>query len=347
MRYLIVFLMAVLIAGTAALYYRQQMAARNAQLVMAEQAAERERQVQEMEREKERTLEQQKNLLRLTEQMGKQIQAQNQTITNMAAASQAEAETNSQKSAGAFGKMVASMMQDPEAKRFIREQQKTMVDQLYAPLVKQLNLTPDQAEQFKALLLDNMMRGAEKGTALFAGTSAGERAEAVKTLAADQQAFEEQLRGFLGEEGYAQYKEYSMTLQERTQLNMFRQQMTGNENQITDQQAEQLLALMREEKQNMGTAIPEALKGGGQNPAAMQAVFDEEQASRLLEAQEAINARVQERAGQVLSPDQLASFARFQTNQMSMMRMGLTMARKMFSGEGSDSSSVPAVAPQQ
>ena len=42
-----------------------------------------------------------------------------------------------------------------------------------------------------------------------------------------------------------------------------------------------------------------------------------------------MNQRVYERAKDLLSPEQLNAFAKFQTNQTQMLRMGLTMARKM------------------
>jgi hypothetical protein len=47
--------------------------------------------------------------------------------------------------------------------------------------------------------------------------------------------------------------------------------------------------------------------------------------------QESVNQRVYTRAEGMLSPDQLAAFGKFQTNQMQMMRMGMTMARKFLS----------------
>ena len=48
--------------------------------------------------------------------------------------------------------MISKMMQDPDTRKFIREQQRMMMDQMYGPLVKQLGLTPEEAAQFKDLL---------------------------------------------------------------------------------------------------------------------------------------------------------------------------------------------------
>ena len=49
---------------------------------------------------------------------------------------------------------------------------------------------------------------------------------------------------------------------------------------------------------------------------------------KLLESQGSVNQRVTERARTVLSTDQWESFSRYQTNQMAMMRLGLSTARK-------------------
>ena len=55
-----------------------------------------------------------------------------------------------------------------------------------------------------------------------------------------------------------------------------------------------------------------------------------------------MNQRVYERAKAVLSPEQLNGFGRFQTNQLQMMRMGMTMARKFL---GPDNSGAPVASP--
>jgi hypothetical protein len=49
-----------------------------------------------------------------------------------------------------------------------------------------------------------------------------------------------------------------------------------------------------------------------------------------MESQETINQRVYDRARNLLTPAQLDSFGTFQTNQLQMMRMGMSMAKKMF-----------------
>jgi hypothetical protein len=67
---------------------------------------------------------------------------------------------------GGFGELFSKIMQDPEAKKFIRDQQRAMMDQLYAPLIKQLGLSPDEADKFKDLLSENAGKATERARAV-------------------------------------------------------------------------------------------------------------------------------------------------------------------------------------
>src|ERR1035438_2297621 len=86
---------------------------------------------------------------------------------------------------GGFGKMLSKMMQDPDTRKFIHDQQRLMMDQMYAPLVKQMGMTPDEATKFKDLLADNTMKGAEAATSLMGG--GGQRDGSQLELVRDQQ----------------------------------------------------------------------------------------------------------------------------------------------------------------
>jgi hypothetical protein len=231
-----------------------------------------------------------------------------------------------------FGNFFAKLMEDPETKKLIRDQQRLMLDQMYGPLVKKLNLTAEEADQFKDLLADNMMKATEKAGSLFGGDSATNRTERLTSLAEEQKAFEEELRGFLGETRYALYQDYELTVGERTQLNQFQQQYAG-ENALSEAQTEQLLAIMNEEKQNAAATAGQAWRGTGQDAADLDAMFSSEGMDKIMQMQEALNQRVFDRAREVLSENQLASFGKFQTNQLQMMRMGMTMAKKFMTPE--------------
>jgi hypothetical protein len=81
-----------------------------------------------------------------------------------------------------FGNFFAKLMEDPETKKMIRGQQRIMLDQMYGPLVKKLNLAPEEADQFKDLLADNMIKATEQAGSLFGGDSATNRTERLRVL---------------------------------------------------------------------------------------------------------------------------------------------------------------------
>jgi hypothetical protein len=98
---------------------------------------------------------------------------------------------------------------------------------------------------------------------------------------------------------------------------------------LTEDQTELLLAVIREEKLNVAAAAGHSSPAFEQNPGDVQAILEDESAAdKLLQTQEVVNQRVYERARDVLSPDQLEAFARFQTNQLQVMRVGMGMARQ-------------------
>jgi hypothetical protein len=254
--------------------------------------------------------------------------------------SAADAAASEEKKSGKnpFGEMIAKMMEDPETKKMIRDQQRLVMDQLYGPLIKKMQLTPEEASQFKDLLADNMMKGAENAGSLFNDTN---RTEALEKLATDQKNLDEQIRGFLGESRYMQYKDYQQTAGERMQLTQFQQTSAASEHPLSDPQTEALLTLMKEEKQAVAASTGLPLPGDNSDPATMQAMFSGEGIDNMLQSQETVNQRVYERARDVLRPEQLNAFGQFQTNQLQMMRVGLTMARKFMAPEKSESASAP------
>ncbi len=224
-----------------------------------------------------------------------------------------------------LGNFLSKMMQDPDAKKFIRDQQRAMLDQMYAPLLKRLNLSPDEAAQFKDMIADNAMNAAEKATAMFSATN---RSDLAASLSVEQKAFDEQLKTFLGEERFAKFQEYQETVGDRTQLNLFKQQ-SGGDYPINETQTEQLLTLIKEERRSVSAETGQSAVPSPKNQQNLEAMLSPEHAEKLLQSQEIVNQRVFERARGILSPEQLQSFGAFQSNQMQTMRLGMSMARKL------------------
>jgi hypothetical protein len=268
-------------------------------------------------------------------QLATKLVARQRADAQAAAAGQRDAAPDSTNSAArgdksSFGQLMAKMMDDPDMKKMIRDQQRVTLDRLYDPLMKQMGLSPEEATRFKDLLADNMLKGTEKASSLFGGDSSTNRTEMLSKLAAVQKSFDEQLKAYLGESRYAQYKDYQQTVGERAQLQQFQQQTAGGGNALSEQQTEQLLAFMNEAKQSVTAA---GGFGQPQDAAGMQAMLSGDGMDKFLQSQDATSQQVYERARTVLSADQLGAFGTFQTNQLQMMRMGMSMAQKLLAPE--------------
>jgi phage terminase small subunit len=305
-------------------------------------------QLEALQAAQKRADQQRHELMGQAEELAAQLQARQLVETNVTAPApplpppvsetgKADAEK------GGLGKMLSKMMQDPDTKKFIQQQQRMMMDQMYGPLVKQLGLTPEEATQFKDMLVDNGMKAAEKATSVFGGDGSTNRTEMLSSLTTEQKSFDDQVKAFLGDAKYAQYKDYQDTVGERALLTQFKQQ-AGNDYNLSDPQSEALLTFMKEEKKSVAASTGLPLGDSGQDPAKLQSLMSDDKVDQYMQAQETINQRVYDRARTILSPEQLATLGRFQTNQLQMMRMGMGMMKTMF---GPDKTSGGAASPGQ
>ncbi len=337
MKNAVVFALAATVVGlTAVCVIQSRQLAGQKQVIAAMQAEgeERTQQVARLESAQERAAGQRRLLLKQADDLAAQLMASSPGAASANAGANAAAESlpatpaaSPTSAKSGFGSFLSQMMKNPDTKKFIAEQQRMMVQQMYNPLIKQLGMTTEEGTRFKDLLADNMVSAAEKATSLFGAESGTNHLEVVNSMDAEQKAFDEKVKAFLGDERYAQYKDYQETVGERTQLNLFRQQ-AGTDNALSDQQADQLLAFMKEEKKYASDRgeTPASLR---QDKPNLAAALSSEQTEKLLQSQELINQRVYDRARTILSPDQMESFGRFQTNQLQMMRAGMSMARQL------------------
>jgi hypothetical protein len=256
------------------------------------------------------------------------------------AASNAAAATASAKKAAAsgkggenFGPTIAKMLENPEMKKMIAQQQRAMMDMMYGPLFKELGLSPAETDRFKEMLLAVQMKGVEQAGSLFSGKAdAKEKAELTKALTDATKQSEDEIKSFLGDARYAQYKDYKETLGERMQLNQLTQQLAGGQNALNAGQEAQMINIMKEERKAMATDFA-SLGWAGSQPSNPTDALSEEKMNQIMDLQQNLGQRVYERARSVLQPEQLSAFGTFQSNQLSMQRLGIKMFQGMMSGD--------------
>ena len=306
---------------------------------------EKAQQVENLQAAQKRSERQREELMGQAEELTAQLTARQLAETNVTVAAPATPapepvgdKPNDKK--GGLAEMISKMMQDPDTRKVLRDQQRIMMDQMYAPLVKKMGLTPDEATQFKDLLADNTMKASEAASSMFGGQPSTNHTETLNALTASQKTFDEQVKTFLGDDRYAQYKDYQETVSERTLLNQFKLQ-AGSDYNLNDQQTEAMLTFMKEEQKSVAATTGLPLGQTDKDPAKLQALVSGDKVDELIAAQDTVGQRVYDRARTILSADQLDTWAEDQTNRMQMMRMGMNMARKMFAPGNSAGAAAP------
>ncbi|MEY2409198.1 MAG: hypothetical protein QOF48_1868 [Verrucomicrobiota bacterium] len=321
---------------------RQHLAEAVAQAETASRAAHEDR-LKDAERERERVDKQNKELADLTTTLraSEAKQASNVTAltrqlkagTNGAGLPDGDATEKPQ------GLDFAKMMKDPAMKEMIRSQQKTMMKSIYGPLFKDLNLPADQQKKLTDLIIDTQLSGMDNVADLM-GNDGASRTNAISAVAERQKSLETDIKSLLGPEKFSEYQEYHKSLSDRIILNQFQQQAAGSDTALRDDQLKSLTQMMREEREKVPAVISEDPTKTADSLAKM---MNSELMEQQFKWQEEFNKRVFDRAGTLLTPDQLKEFGEFQQQQSNMQKLGLKMAREMFGADKSGGAvTVPA-----
>src|ERR1051326_2087684 len=236
-------------------------------------------------------------------------------------------EPGAERHGGVFGKsfseMVSKMMKEPSMKKMMRAQSKSMMSTMYGDLATELTLTPEENANLTELMLDQQMKMLDRTDVLFSKQGEG----AANGLGDAPEQGDKQIKALLGEEKFAQFQDYKKTVTERVQLNSFKAELENGPSPLQDAQFQQLLGIMREEREKNPAPVEEPAKAGAIN---FDKIFSGELLEKQIASQEQLNARVLERAGQVLKPEQLKALTDFQKQQLSLQKFGINFARQMF-----------------
>ncbi len=212
---------------------------------------------------------------------------------------------------GSKGNPLADMFKDPAMLEAMRPQQVATMKMMYASLVKELNLSPEQADKFYNILVDNGIKSLQ---AMQSGNS-----ESIKS---NSQSMEADLRSLLGDAGYAQYQSFTKNdLADQTMFTAMKNDFINNP--LSDAQQQQLLQAMKSARQSATANNPLDLSQA--NPSDKLAVM-----GQVMQQQEQINQNVLQEAATFLSPEQLQTLSTSQSNMIAMQKSMGPMMQKMF-----------------
>ena len=227
-------------------------------------------------------------LLKLRGEVG----ALRQSLANMAA-------TN-RPSAG-----LSALMRDPAMKEYIHQKQLKAIKERYAPLVQQLNLTPEDTEKFTQLVGDALLKGTDLASSLTQGD--GDRVQTLKAMADTRTEMQNQLQALLGEAGYAQYTQFNQAIPAQTTVKLLNQQL--GDNGLSDDQSAHLAQIVAAEPYAATHGID-----GELDPAFFSS---QEDIDAYLQQVVASNQRILDQASSFLTSQQLAALEIVQSNSIN------------------------------
>lgn len=241
-----------------------------------------------------------------------------------------EAKTNSANNNPMAG--MAKMFKDPKMREMIKTQQKAfmgpMITKQYEEFFKSANLSSEDGEQLKKLMTDKMLVGADQGMAMMDDSvTVQERADMAKKINADQADYDAQIKTLLGD-NYAAYKSYESTVPDRTEVNQFGDQLSGDV-ALTAEQKAQLVKELGDTRSAFKWTT-DYTKNKTPEDGNYAGMFSEDKLNTFAQEKENFDNEFLAKAQKILSPEQAKQYADFQKNQRDMQMMGMKMASQMF-----------------
>jgi hypothetical protein len=187
----------------------------------------------------------------------------------------------------------------------------TNVARVYAKLFADLHLTPEQASALQQLLVSKMTAGMDMnaGVDMLSGKmDAAQLSQITERIKAEQADADNRIKALLGDAGFARYQQYEKTTEDRSLISGgggFAEELTGG-TALTDDQTEQLIKAVSEERQNFKFSTDFSDKS--KSVALLASTSAEEFLNQHLQEQDRLNQLYLARAQTILSPDQLTAF---------------------------------------
>jgi hypothetical protein len=228
------------------------------------------------------------------------------------------ASTTPREATNNFFSGVATMLNNPQQREMLRDQQRTIVDQVYGDL----SVPPDQLDALKQLLLDRQMAMAEAGLSAMSGTAA-DRTQAMKTARAIKAEYDRKIQNLLGPQEYRVVQEYDKTVMERMLAQAFQNSLPMDA-RLSATQEDVLIFAMHDEatasRKLMENSLPSNSTPTGDDLSKQLKLFQQ---------------NTLKRASMILTPQQLNQF---QTWQEQMAAVQTTALKQMFGNSPAEAS---------
>jgi hypothetical protein len=215
---------------------------------------------------------------------------------------------------------------NPEARKMLRAAQKLGMGVIYKGFAQKMKLAPDQADKLNDLLADHVMTCVDHVTTMLRDKPTAEQMDGL--FAAQDAALQEQVELLIGQDGLAQYQDYTKNLLSTLTAEQFKSLLTGTDAE-KEQKSDQLRQLIQ-------AGVPGALADAGlaadyQTVPALnfRNIASEQAADQSLKLMDDIYQRAAAASSSFLTAAELAKFQEFRTAALNNSRGALNLNRAM------------------
>jgi len=192
---------------------------------------------------------------------------------------------------------------------------KSYLDTAYADLFKELNLSAEELDKFKDILVNGQMTLSEISFEISSATTKEQKADLQKRIAEAREKNEAEIKDFLGTD-YNIYHDYTEMATTRSVINGFKASLSAD-NQLTEAQEKELTQIMYKEQMQVFSEI-------GYDPRK-EIEFDSDVKSGEVDGQlknmEKIHTRSIANSKGVLSASQLQKYEEYLKSQRELQEM--------------------------
>jgi len=224
----------------------------------------------------------------------------------------------------------AEMLDKPEMKDMIRQQQYAAMESQYGSLFAKFQFDEAEKEDFKKLVVDRLMAETDMGLKAMNTELTKEERDAIgREIQEATKASDAKIRDFLNSDAdYATFKNWEDTKSQRMQIEMGRSIFANSGEPLSSEQEERLISTMHEVSRRPGDT-PDMSKPQNFDPTRFGPADIEKQLAR----QDRNAQAVLEASGQFLSPKQVAALRTMQSQWRTMSETGLRMSSAMFKAQ--------------
>jgi hypothetical protein len=225
------------------------------------------------------------------------------------------------------------MFEDPATKKMIRDSNKAMLDSIYGPLFKDLNLPPETLEKLKDLLVDQQMTAIEKvQDMLGAAPSEAKKKELQQQFDELKKTDDIKLGELLGNKNLEKYNTYKDRLSERQLVTNFIQSL-GTGDKLTEAQQQVLVDSMYQERKNVFSQ-----KGYDEKEITLPSEMNEQGVAKLLERTDNTFEGYVKSASATLSSAQTQQFKTYLKQQRDLTESAMKLTSQMFGAQTTQTS---------